>query len=361
MKYSYPAPDLPERPQSSARIRSLVRGLIAHHLCRTSREAEDYVKRTWDDRGALDFLKQRAAVTPMSMGAPFSQGVVQSVIDILGPSNAAAAVFARAVKVTFGVDDREASIWVPGLSSDGSKIVFVGQGNPLRNVQYDSSKGCAVSSGMKLGFSITLSSELLSHSAAETILRQKMIEDIGAGIDALLFGNAAASAGVSPAGLLNGVQTVAASTATGLDDALNADLAGLASAVGNIGGPIIYIGNIKEVTKIKARLPLFENVFASGAISTGNLLAVACRGIVVAGSDRQPEIDVHGESVVVMDDALTTAQLSTSPGVFGAPAVSLFQSDLQAVRLLFPDLTWGQRVAAGSGGAVAMLSGALKW
>jgi hypothetical protein len=341
-----------------ANVASIARGLIAYYSSRSLSEAERSVK---DDRAALALI-QRTAQTPASPAnlTTFNQSVVDATVDILGPQSASAAVFSRAVKATFG---RNSSIWVPGVAHDSSYVAFVASGNPMRVLQWDVSKGTTLTAGLKLGFSITTTNELLRHTNAEVFLRQKMIEDIGAGVDALLFDANAAVAGTRPAGLLNGAQTVTASAATVPEDALVADLAGLAAKVGAIGGEIIYVCNVQEQMKIRARLPFFANVFASGAIAAGNLIAIAPRGIAVAGSDQGPRIDTSDAGVMVLDDALTTAQFGTvgTPNVVGAPAVSLFQSDLVAFRLLLPDLCWGQRVAAGTGGCVAALTGAIKW
>jgi hypothetical protein len=154
--------------------------LLAHYGSRDIREAEQYIKTRWgEDRGAIDFLNQRGAVVlnqrgavvPASSGTvtAFNQGIVQTAIDIVGPANAAGAVFSRAgAKVGF---DHNSTVFVSGMGADGSKVIFVGQGNPLRNVQFDTSKGCTLTAGMKLGFMITLSNELLQHSNAETLLR----------------------------------------------------------------------------------------------------------------------------------------------------------------------------------------------
>lgn len=352
--------DLTRHLESERRVRSTCRAMLAYaDSHRNLHQALGLVK---NDQGALAML-QRAAVSPHSMSTTttFVQNVVDAVVDILGPDNAASAVFSRAgVKVQFGVNG---SVWVPGVSADGSKASWVSQGNPVRVGQWDSSKGCTLSSGLRMSYAVAVTSEMLAYSSAEGIIRRKLAEDVGAGLEASLFGNAAAVANQSPAGLLKDAQTVNASTSTVPGDALIADLGGLAAAVGATGGEILFIGNIAEVTRVKARLPFLPNVFPSGAVTTGNLIAIAPRGIAVGGSDQGPRIDTAKEATLWMDDAATNQQLSASgsPNTIVAPIRSLFQTDSAALRLVLPDLCWGQRIAAGTGGCVAALTGTLKW
>jgi hypothetical protein len=339
------------------RATSVAKGLLAYATCRNFGKAEEQVK---DDRRAVALLQRSATTVAASTTVTaLNESTVDTTIDVLGPMNAAGAVFSHgAVKVVF---DREASVWVPGVAADASKVGFCGKTNPLRNVKWDTSKGCTLTAGLKLGFSISMTNEMLVRSNAVSFLKQKMMEDIGAGLDALLFDNVAAVVGERPAGLLASAQTVTASDSSVPRDALVADLSGLAAKVGPIGGEIIYVCNVQEQTKIQARLPLFKNVYASGAIAAGGLIAIAPRGVAIAGSDTGPRIDTDDVAVVQLDDALTNQQFSNSNGTVNFPISSLWQQDCSSIRLILPDLCWGQRVAAGTGGCVAALTGSIKW
>jgi hypothetical protein len=347
----------PER-RREANVTSIVKGLLAYARARNMGEAQAMVR---EDRGAVALL-QRAAVTPhtMSTTTTFTQNVVDATVDILGPDSAAGAVFSGAgVKVTF---DNNASVWVPGIAADGAKPSWVAQGNPIRIGQWDSTKGCSLAAGLKLGYGVVVTNEMIANSNSEGIFRRKLAEDVGAQLEASLFGNAAAVANQSPAGLLASVQTVNASTGTVPGDALVADIGALAGAVSATGGPVIYVGNAAEVARIKARLPFMTGVYASGAIAAGSaLVAIAVRGICVAGSADGPVIDTAAEATLWMDDAATNQQLTSTGPSYVYPIRNLFQSDCTAIRLIMPDLTWGQRIAAGSGGCVAATTGTLKW
>jgi hypothetical protein len=360
---------IPFRPDVNAKreanLTSIVKALSAHAGARDMREAEQAVG---DDRAALAMLqrsyKVRGAVVPHTMAGTttFTATSIDVAVDILGPDNAGAAVLGRAgVKVSF--DNPIASHWVPGVAADGAKPSWVTQGNPIRIGQWDTTKGCTLSAGLKKGYGAVITHEMLANSNFEGMLRQKLVEDVGASIEADLFGNAAAVANQRPAGLLQGVQTVNAEATLSGQAALIADMSGLASAVGATGGEIIFVANVKETTRIKAWLPLFPGIYPSGAVSAGNLIAIAPRGIAVGGSIDGARIDTADEATLWLDDAATTEQLSAaaSPNTVVAPIRSLWQSDCSAVRLILPDLCWGQRVAAGGGGCVAALTGSLKW
>ena len=79
----------------------------------------------------------------------------------------------------------------------------------------------------------------------EQIIRQAMSDDTSAALDSYLIDNVAASTGVRPAGLLNGVTPITASAASTPAAKMVADLNALAAAIEAAGGGrnIIYIMN----------------------------------------------------------------------------------------------------------------------
>ena len=70
----------------------------------------------------------------------------------------------------------------------------------------------------------------------EGIIRQAMADDTGIALDTYLIDNVAASAGIRPAGLLNGVTPITASAATPALAAMVADLKALVAAITAVGG-----------------------------------------------------------------------------------------------------------------------------
>ena len=99
----------------------------------------------------------------------------------------------------------------------------------------------------KLSVISTFTEEMANYSAQsiEQIIRQAMSDDTSAALDAFLIDNVAASAGVRPAGLLNGVTPITASAASTPAAKMVADLNALAAAIEAAGGGrnIIYIMN----------------------------------------------------------------------------------------------------------------------
>ena len=90
----------------------------------------------------------------------------------------------------------------------------------------------------KLSVISTFSEEMATYGmpSIEGIIRQAMSDDTGIALDSFLIDNVAASAGVRPAGLLNGVTPITASAATPATAAMVADLKALVGAITAAGG-----------------------------------------------------------------------------------------------------------------------------
>ena len=90
----------------------------------------------------------------------------------------------------------------------------------------------------KLSVISTFSEEMATYGmpSIEGIIRQAMSDDTGIALDSYLIDNVAASAGVRPAGLLNGVTPITASAATPATAAMVADLKALVGAITAAGG-----------------------------------------------------------------------------------------------------------------------------
>ena len=90
----------------------------------------------------------------------------------------------------------------------------------------------------KLSVISTFSEEMATYGmpSIEGIIRQAMSDDTGIALDSFLIDNVAASAGVRPAGLLNGVTPITASAATPALAAMVADLKALVAAITAAGG-----------------------------------------------------------------------------------------------------------------------------
>jgi hypothetical protein len=152
-----------------------------------------------------------------------------------------------------------------------------------------------------------------------------------------------------PAGLLNGVTAITATSGGGLNAATQ-DLGNLANAVAAVGGlGITFVASPKEAVKIAmlrgADFP-FE-VLSSGAITAGTVIAVA-HDAIVSATGPGVRIEVTPEAVLHMEDA-SPAQIATGGAVAGT-VLSLWQQDLIGMRLVF-DASWMPRAS----GAVAFV------
>jgi hypothetical protein len=350
MHYS-PAPELPDRRPPS-RVASIVRGIASVALASgTNRSPADFAKANWSgDREALA-IATRGAVVPSSTSTvtAFSQTVIADLIALLGPMSASGQLFARFTQLVF---DRNGSIWAPGILTSGTGVAFLLQGGVIPIKQFDLSAGVTLSP-MKLALGVSMTRELVEGSNVQTLLETKLREDLNRGIDNLLF-DATASSATRPQGLRNGVSPLTA-TVGGGDTAMSGDLVQLGAAVAGVGGlDIVYICSAREALKIATRLPLFKYpVLASAGVSDGTVIAIAPKAIAVVGGGDPMTIDSSMHGTIVLDDT-SPAALGTvgTPNTVGAPARSLFQTDVLAFRLVMP-LTWAPRV---SPGAVAVVS-----
>jgi hypothetical protein len=303
-----------------------------------------YCKAAWpDDKQAFDIV-QKAAVTPASTTGvtTFNAARISSLVDILGPSTAAAAIFRAAMGVTF---DQYQTVWIPGVAASASNVAFVLQGDALPVEQYDLSAGITLTAGMKIGFLSVLTEEVMRSSNAEAVVRAKMAEDFSLGLETLLLDSNAASA-TRPAGLRNGVVKTTAASGGGLS-ALASDLgtlAGKVAAVGSTDG-LMFIAAAKDAVRAKCLLPASFNypIYASGGLSDGTLVAIAPRALCVASSDAR--LDVRDEVTVHMDSAATAITTAGTPTVLAFPVRGLWQTSCVSIRLLCSDIAWGWRGA----------------
>ena len=215
----------------------------------------------------------------------------------------------------------------------------------------------------KLSIISTFTEEMAQYSAQsiEQIIRQAMSDDTSAALDAFLIDSVAASAGVRPAGLLNGVTPITASAASTPAGKMVADLNALAAAIEAAGGGrnIIYIMNPAQARLLgTATSTTGDFIFAdpsSAAARFGGRLIVsatcpAAKVIAIDAADfataqgDAPRFAVSTDATLHEEDttplALTTG--AQGSGVVASPMRSLFQTDAVAVRMSMY-VTWGMR------------------
>ena len=208
----------------------------------------------------------------------------------------------------------------------------------------------------KLSVISTFSEEMATYGmpSIEGIIRQAMSDDTGIALDSYLIDNVAASAGVRPAGLLNGVTPITASAATPATAAMVADLKALVGAITAAGGggrgPIAVLINPAQALSLSfAQTTTGDFLFSdpaqaaskfgvrfivSATVPAAKVIAVDAADFATALGDA-PRFAVSTEATLHEEDT-TPLALGTGAqgsGVLAVPMRSLFQTDAVAIRM----------------------------
>jgi hypothetical protein len=351
---STPAPrqgiSLRADPTASVRewCRSYIRAGTAITLAKIQKDLpEKILSDHWSDdhRAALivrnfnNAITTRAAVTP-AMRADYPGATIVQLIS-LAPGFVAEQLFPRAIMVDLkGVD----TFRFP-LPASFANAVFIAEGAaiPMR-------MSLLVGPVCKLALITSMTNELKNAAPeiAETVLRYAIRTAVGYGLDSVLLSNTAAVAGVSPAGLLNGVGPISGtSSAAG-------DISKLVTAIATAGiatASVVFIAATPQAMSLKMQpWPKFDyTVIEAPRLAAGVVIAVASDALVIAGGD-EPRFSTEAQADAHM--AEPASQLVSAGGTVAAPHVSAFQSDLQFLRCI-ANITWSVVP-----GAVQYLTGA---
>jgi hypothetical protein len=267
--------------------------------------------------------------------------VSQAFLVTLGPTSAGAALLGQCLQLNFGTS---AHITMPTITPGVAQ--FVAENTPIRVAQLPTGAGVRLEV-YKLASIVELSREMADSSNAEAIFRQALIDSTGPGLDAILFSNTAAVAGLHPAGILVGATSVTASTATPTSDAMYADLCALVQAIAPYAGNgnVAIIGAPAQAARLALERPRGFTILMSNALAAGTVIALALNALVSAV-----------EAVMIDTAKAVTLQESDPAGVvMTGQTRSLFQTDSIALRLRWP-LSWVIRDAR----AVAFAT-SVKW
>jgi hypothetical protein len=337
MNASTPIPLRPDPFALHAKtMRSLTRAAIAVGQAKTSGSrylADRLANGLWpDDKDA--HLIARAATSPHTIASTgaLATTVMADVIATLAPTAAGARLLHEGLVVSFG---RAATISVPSFEAAAGNASFVAEGQPIPVRQLNSR--AVPLAPHKLAVIAVLSEEMFGQSKAEALIGDTLALSIGLALDSALFGAAAASA-KQPAGLLNGITASMASAATSGWDAMIADLATLAAAVGQIGGRIAFI--TAPARAITINLRSFRDpaalILSSSVVPADQVIAVALNGVAAAIEDGPPRIEIARETTLQEDD------VPDGSGTLVAPTQSLWQTATVGLSLKF-DVTWALR------------------
>lgn len=206
-----------------------------------------------------------------------------------------------------------------------------------------------------------------SNPQIEGLLRQEIRGDTADTIDTLLI-DANAGSATRPAGLLNGVAALTASTDGGWA-AIMQDIDTLAAPfdTAKAGRNLVLLMNKREARKLSFvpgpddRMGSMRQILADSGITpissvnvpAGRLIMLDAADFATAAGD-QPEFEASEQAVIHAEDT-SPAQIGTagSPNVVAAPVISMFQTASIALRMLL-DITWAMRRA----GMVSWIDGA---
>jgi HK97 family phage major capsid protein/HK97 family phage prohead protease len=220
----------------------------------------------------------------------------------------------------------------------------------------------------KLSVISTFSEEMATYGmpSIEGIIRQAMSDDTGIALDSYLIDNVAASAGVRPAGLLNGVTPITASVLTPATAAMIADLKALVGAITAAGGggrgPIAILCNPAQALALSfAQTTTGDFLFSdqgqaaskfgvrfivSATVPAAKLIAVDAADFATALGDA-PRFAVSTEATLHEEDTtpLALGSGAQGSGVLAVPMRSLFQTDAVAIRMSLY-VSWAMRRAS---------------
>ena len=205
----------------------------------------------------------------------------------------------------------------------------------------------------KLSVISTFTEEMATYSpqSIEQIIRQAMSDDTSIILDTYLIDALAFSAGVRPAGLLNGVTPITASVLTPVSAAMIADLKALVGALITAGGGraiAIILNPLQALSLGLVQTTTGDFLFAdrnqvgakfgvrfivSATCPAGRVIAVDAADFASAQGDT-PRFAVSTDATLHEEDTTPLALSATgSPNVVAAPMRSLFQTDAVAVRM----------------------------
>jgi hypothetical protein len=339
-------PLVPEDLQRNGRPRDVVdRCLSAHFLAKANGDqpVDNFIRNDLPARILMRSASSPASVSGSGWADALAMTAVADVVSSIAPASAGAALIGLGLQVPF---DRAAAVRVPGRVSQGSDAGgWVAEGSPLRVRRLDLS-GVTLNL-YQLGAAAVFTNELRDHSvrAISIVGRELLDEALALLLDSNLLGNAAASAGVSPAGLLNGVVGITAATGGGVN-AMAKDIEALVAALATAGGGTnpVFIAAPGQAVAMKAWAgPKFDYpILASAALAAGTIVGIEAKSFV-SGFSATPTFDTTDQTVVHLEDT-SPAQIGTvgSPNVVAAPLRSLWQTNCTAVKMIL-HCAWGMR------------------
>jgi HK97 family phage major capsid protein len=295
-----------------------------------------------------------ATTTTAGWAAELAQTANADFLEGLRPLGAFSRLAAAGTSLSFGPG--AASIKIPSRAATPSIAgSFVAEGGaiPVRRLGLTS----ITLSPTKMGVLSVYTREMAAYSnpTIEGMLRDEIQNDTAIAIDAVLIDATAATTGLRPAGLRNGVGGITAATGGGYAAILK-DIQALAAPfdTANAGRRLVILMNPREARALAmspgpdgtfgwsaAFMGEFQ-VIVSTTITAGMLIVVDAADFVsVSGA---PEFMASEHTVLHMEDTtpLNIATGAQGSGVLATPSQSMFQTASVALRMLL-NITWAMR------------------
>lgn len=272
-------------------------------------------------------------------------------LQALTPYSIYPALRSRGIGLSF---DGVGTVSIPSRTAGGAGGGFVAEGSPIRVGRITTAAITMTPS--KLGVIVPFSRELAKRSTPmiESLVRQAILEDTAAILDAAII-DTTASGSSRPAGLLNGLSAAASGYGGGDYQAVIADFQELlapfyaANAADNItvlmnpaqglkltmmpGGD----GTLGWFDRIRDRLTILE----STTVTANRLIALRNSDFATALGDA-PEFDVSEQATIHMEDTTPLEIVSGTGPTTADPVRSLWQTGTIGVRMLM-DVSWKMR------------------
>lgn len=315
--------------------RSISRALAAISLAAlTKQKPESVLADSWaNDHLASMIIRAAASPTTMTTGSALAGSRVHFLSGI-APASAAVKLFDRCLRLDM---EGASTITIPSASTSPVPA-FVGEGLPM-----PIGKGSIVAATlgptrkMLIGSALTRELEYLLPDSASAIISRVLNEQAAVSLDAAAF-DAAAADTVRPAGLLNGVTPITASTNTSTVGAMAEDIGNIAAALTtakcSAEGMLLFCAPRQAVTLRMWAGPRFLTpIISVGALANRTVVGIDPNAIG-AGYSGLPEIEVAKESALHFEDS-SPLPISTvaTPNTIAAPVRSLWQEDLLALKL----------------------------
>lgn len=325
-------------------VKCLIRACSAAAISAYGRESPNRViAREWSDDANTQWL-MRAATTPTDLAsAPaLVRDAMPDFVTALAAQSAAAQIFSKSLRLTFGNSGRIAA---PTLIGNPNYAAFVGENDPIPVVQ-GFVEPLVMLTPKKLASIVVFTEEMIRSSNIEALMTDALIRSTALALDQVLFDDQPEDA-ARPAGLRYGKTPLTASSAPDAFDALVSDVETLNSAIEVTSPlpPLFVMSPAKALTTGLRTHRDLANVFGSYALQGSNdAVAIAPDALAVVFGERV-QIDAMRGPVTIHTDTMPLP-LVANDGTAAAPILSAWQADCVAVKLRWP-VTWALRSTSG--------------